>query len=108
MNPWFFLVSAIIFEVTGTICMKVSYGFTRIVPSILMFIFYFLCLVSLTFAIKKFDVSVAYAVWSGLGTALIAAIGIFYFKEPLTVAKAFYTLLIIIGVMGLNYSGSGH
>ena len=105
---WFFLVGAICCEVAGTICMKVSQGFTRITPSILMFFFYLWCLVFLTLAIKKFDVSVAYAVWSGLGTALIAVIGIFYFKEPLTGFKVFYTLLIIIGVMGLNFSGSGH
>lgn len=108
MNHWFFLISAIFFEVSGTVCMKISYGFTRLIPSILMFFFYILCLISLTFAIKKFDVSVAYAVWSGMGTALIAAIGILYFKEPVTAVKAFYTLLIIIGVMGLNYSGTGH
>lgn len=108
MSSWLFLVSAIVFEVCGTFCMKISYGFTRIMPSILMFFFYILCLISLTFALKKFDVSVAYAVWSGMGTALVAVIGILYFKEPLTTLKAFYTVLIIVGVVGLNYSGSGH
>lgn len=108
MSHWLFLVIAIFFEVSGTICMKISYGFTRMIPSILMLIFYLLCLVSLTFAIKKMDVSVAYAVWSGLGTALIAAIGIFYFKEPLTAFKMFSTILIIVGVIGLNCSGAGH
>ena len=64
--------------------------------------------VSLTFAIKKFDVSVAYAVWSGMGTALIATIGILYFKEPLSAMKLFCIAMIIVGVVGLNYSGTGH
>jgi len=108
MNHWLFLVCAILFEVSGTTSMKLSHGFSRIVPSILMFLFYGLSFVALTFAIKKFDVSVAYAVWSGLGTALIATIGIIYFKEPLTALKVVCTLLIIAGVVGLNYSGSVH
>lgn len=108
MNHWLFLICAILFEVSGTTCMKISYGFTRMIPSLLMFVFYGLSFVSLTFAIKKFDVSVAYAVWSGMGTALIAAIGILYFKEPLTAVKIVCTVLIIAGVAGLNYSGSGH
>ncbi|MDA8137042.1 MAG: multidrug efflux SMR transporter [Desulfobacteraceae bacterium] len=108
MNHWLFLICAILFEVSGTTCMKLSSGFTRMAPSILMFFFYGMSFVALTFAIKKFDVSMAYAVWSGLGTALIAAIGIFYFKEPLTALKVLCTLLIIAGVVGLNYGGSGH
>jgi small multidrug resistance pump len=108
MNAWLFLVCAVLFEVSGTTCMKLSSGFSRIIPSALMFFFYGISFVALTLAIKKFDVSVAYAVWSGLGTALIAVIGILYFKEPLTALKVVCTLLIIAGVVGLNYSGSGH
>jgi len=56
----------------------------------------------------KIDVSVAYAVWAGIGTALIAGIGIFYFKEPLSPVKAMSILLIIIGVVGLNLGGVEH
>lgn len=108
MSHWLFLVCAILFEVSGTTCMKISAGFTRLIPSILMFVLYGLSFISLTFAIKKFDVSVAYAVWSGMGTALIAAIGILYFKEPLSALKIICMALIIVGVVGLNYSGSGH
>ena len=108
MSHWLFLICAIFFEVSGTTCMKISSGFTRILPSILMFIFYGMSFVSLTFAIKKFDVSVAYAVWSGMGTALIATIGILYFKEPLSAMKLFCIAMIIVGVVGLNYSGTGH
>jgi len=49
-----------------------------------------------------------YAVWSGIGTTLIAIIGIFYFKEPSTVIKILSIGLIITGVIGLNLSGGGH
>ena len=95
-------------EVLGITSMKLSEGFTKIVPSVLLFIFYGLCFSCLTLAIKKIDVSVAYGVWSGLGTALIALIGIYWFKEPVTAIKLTSLALIIVGVIGLNASGSTH
>jgi small multidrug resistance pump len=104
----FYLIIAIIFEVAGTTCMKLSYGFTKAVPSILMIIFYLLSLGSLTFALKKIDVSVAYAIWAGIGTALIVAVGVLWFKEPVTALKIISLGLIIIGVIGLNLSGGAH
>jgi small multidrug resistance pump len=104
----FYLIMAIIFEVAGTTCMKLSYGFTKAVPSILMIILYLLSFVSLTFALKKIDVSIAYAIWAGLGTALIATVGILWFKEPITALKIISLGLIIIGVIGLNLSGGVH
>ena len=103
---WFYLILAIVFEVSGTASMKFSEGFTRTTPSILMFVFYLLSLISLNLTLKTIDVSIAYAVWSGLGTALIALIGIFYFKEPLTLFKVISIVFIIIGVMGLNLGQS--
>jgi small multidrug resistance pump len=105
---WFYLILAIAFEVSGTTCMKLSQGFTKPLPSVLLFIFYGLCFSLLTLALKKIDVSVAYAVWSGLGTALIAGIGIYWFKEPVTAIKLTSLALIIIGVIGLNASGGSH
>lgn len=105
---WIYLVVAVLLEVSGTTCMKLSEGFTRIVPSIAMFVFYGLSLGSLTMALRELRVSVAYAVWSGLGTAAIAAIGIFWFKEPVTATKVGSLVLIIVGVVGLNLAGSGH
>lgn len=105
---WLILCVAIVLEVCGTTCMKLSEGFTRLWPSILMGVFYVGSLGALTFALKKIDVSVAYAVWAGLGTALIAMLGIFYFHEPATTGKLVSLLLIIAGVVGLNLSGGGH
>jgi small multidrug resistance pump len=104
----YYLIIAIIFEVAGTTCMKLSYGFTKAVPSVLMIILYLLSLASLTFALKKIDVSVAYAIWAGIGTALIVTVGILWFKEPVTALKIISLGLIIIGVIGLNLSGGAH
>jgi small multidrug resistance pump len=99
---------AIVLEVCGTTSMKLSQGFTKLTPSVLIFVFYGLSFVALTLCLRYMDVSVAYAVWSGLGTLLIAAIGIAYFKEPLTLVKIGSLVLIIVGVIGVNLSGNSH
>ena len=108
MQYWLYLALAIVLEVTGTTSMKLSEGFTKIVPSILMFVFYLASIAALTLALKKIDVSVAYAVWAGLGTALIAVIGIVYFHESATLLKITSILLIVTGVVGLHLSGAKH
>jgi small multidrug resistance pump len=102
MHHWLYLAAAILFEVAGTTSMKLAQGFTRPLPSVLIFIFYALAFVALTLTLKKMDISVAYSVWSGVGTALIAAIGIFWFQEPLTPVRLACIALIVIGVVGLN------
>ena len=53
-------------------------------------------------ALKRLDLSVTYAIWSGVGTALAALIGIAYFREPLTLFKLGSLALVIIGVVGLS------
>ena len=105
---WLYLILAILLEVSGTTCMKLSEGFTRLVPSTLLFVFYSLSFVMMTLALKRIDVSVAYAIWSGMGTALIATIGVLWFKEPITALKLISLVLIIAGVVGLNLSGGTH
>ena len=99
---WFYLVLAIVTEVAGTIFLKLSDGMTKIVPIILTFALYGISFVFLGLCLKKIDVSVSYAVWSGLGTALITLVGIMYFKEPVSVLKVVSIALIIVGVVGLN------
>ncbi|RCJ17382.1 hypothetical protein A6770_34040 [Nostoc minutum NIES-26] len=102
LTSWIYLILAIIFEVSGTTCMKLSEGFTKIIPSILIFVFYGICFSFLTLSLKRLEISVAYSVWSGLGTTLIASIGIIWFRESMTVMKFISITLIIIGVIGLN------
>lgn len=104
---WLYLVIAICFEVMGITSMKLSDGLTKLLPTVGVFFFYGVALVAITFALKKIDLSVAYAIWSALGTALIAVIGVWYFREPITLIKTVSLILIIIGVVGLNLDG-GH
>lgn len=102
MTAVIYLVLAIFLEVAGTTSMKLSNGFTQLGPSILIFVFYFFSFGFLTLSLKRLEISTAYAVWSGLGTLLIALIGMFFFKESMTVIKALSLMLIIIGVVGLR------
>jgi len=106
MQSWVFLICAIFLEVAGTSCMKLSEGFSKLIPSLFIFIFYGLSFTALTFALKKIDISIAYAVWSGIGTAVVAIIGFTYFKESMTMLKVASLCLIIAGVVGLNLGGA--
>ncbi len=105
---WILLVVAILLEVVGTTNMKLSEGFSKLVPSVLVLFFYALSIVALTFAVNRLDVSVAYAVWSGMGTALVAMIGIWFFQESLTTTKLIALGLIIVGVAMLHLTNETH
>jgi len=99
---WLYLVIAICLEVSGTTSMKLSQGFTRTLFTVLTFIFYGLSFTFLSLTLRQLEIGVAYAIWSGLGTALIAVIGSLWFKESVTLVKVISMALIIIGVIGLN------
>jgi small multidrug resistance pump len=101
-TSWIYLIAAILFEVAGTTSMKLSEGFTRTIPSVLIFVCYGICFSFLTLSLKRIEVSVAYAVWSGLGTTLIASIGVIWFRESMSIAKFLSIVLIIMGVIGVN------
>ena len=104
---WVLLTLAIVLEVAGTTNMKLSEGFTRPLPSVLIFVFYGLSFTAFTFALKKLDLSLSYAIWAGAGTALIAAIGVIWFKEPVSALKVGSIVIIVIGIIGLNMSMKG-
>jgi small multidrug resistance pump len=102
MLHWFCLAGAIALEIAGTVSMKLSVGFTRTLPSVLLFVFYAASFALMTVAVKKIDVSVSYAIWSGVGTATIALIGVFWFREVLTTVQVASIVLIVVGVIGLR------
>jgi small multidrug resistance pump len=104
MNYYYLLLLAIVFEVCGTTCMKLSEGFSKLLPSVLIFVFYAISFFFFTFALKGIDVSIAYAIWAGLGTALITVVGIFWFREPAAAFKIISLIVVIAGVIGLHLS----
>jgi small multidrug resistance pump len=99
---WIFLTLAIVLEVVGTTSMKLSDGFKQWGWGASMIVCYTLCFWFLSLAIKYFEMSVVYAVWSGLGIVLLALIGIFFFEESIGFWKIVCMALILIGVVGLN------
>ena len=102
MHAWILLSIAILFEVAGTTAMKFSSGFLYFWPSVLLFTFYALAFIALTLALKKLDLSIAYAIWAGVGTLLITFIGFYFFSEDISLLKIIFLSLIIIGVVGLR------
>ncbi len=104
---WLLLAGAIASEVVATAALKLSDGFTRLAPSAVAGVGYVASLVLLSLALKlHMQVSVAYAIWAGVGTAAIALIGMAMLNEPLTVPKCAGILLIIAGTVVLNFSGA--
>ena len=103
---WLILFFAIVFEVAGTLTLKFTEGMTRLWPTVLMFVFYLISLFGLSTAVSKIPVGTAYAVWSGLGTLMVAVLGVLWLKEQVTLLRSASMLLIVIGVAGLYLTGS--
>ena len=91
---WLFLFLAIIFETAGTACLKMTDGFTVLLPSIGTVIGYILCFYFLSLAFKTIDISIAYAVWGALGIVLVSLIGFFFFHETFSFWKILFMAVI--------------
>lgn len=108
MLAWFYLAGAIFFEVMGTMALKYASINQTPIYSVITAIGYIISFTFLYFAIKKIDMGTAYAIWAGLGTAIIAVGGVFLFGENMTFLKGIFLVFIIIGAVGLKYlSGEG-
>lgn len=99
---WLFLLLAIIFETCGTIALKLSAGFSVLLPSIAVVVSYVLCFLFLSFALRTIDVSLAYAIWAAVGVLFVCIIGVAFFHESVSLLKIVSILLIIAGVTGLK------
>jgi small multidrug resistance pump len=102
---WVLLAFAVAAEVAGTVAMKLSLGFTRFWPSVAVFALFGVSLALATLAQRALPITLTYAIWSALGTAAIAVIGILWFREPVSALKLIALVLIVAGVVGLNLSG---
>jgi len=102
MQHWIFLSIAIVSEVIATSALKESAGFTRLWPSVVVMAGYIIAFYFLSLVLETIPVSVAYAIWSGAGIALIALIAWVFFGQSLDVPAIIGLLLIIAGVVVLN------
>lgn len=102
MNTWWILAIAIIAEVIATSALKVSEGFTRLIPSLVVVVGYSIAFYGLALTLKTIPVGVAYAIWSGMGIVLVTLIGWFLFDQKLDPAAIIGMVLIITGVVVMN------
>ncbi len=107
MNGWLFLAVAIGAEVAATTALRASNGFSVLVPSAITVLGYITAFGMLSLALKTLDLGIAYAIWAGIGTAVVAVIGILAFGEPGSVTKSTGIAMIVAGVVLLNLQG-GH
>ncbi|MEU7957020.1 DMT family transporter [Micromonospora humida] len=103
---YLFLLIAIGAEVGGTSLLKATQGFTRLWPTVGLAVAYLLAFGMLALAVRDIPVGVAYAMWSGLGTAAIVGVGAVFLGEPLSLTKVVGVGLIIGGVVVLNLGGT--
>ena len=97
-----YLIAAIVLEVCGTFCLKLSDGFARPVPSMLAFVFYGTMNVPLILALKHLDLGVVYATWAGIGVVAAVTLGAVYFGEQLTWQLVLFSTITLVGIVGLN------
>jgi len=93
---------AIVAEVIATSALKASNGFSQLMPSIVVIAGYGTAFYCLSLALRSVPLGVAYAIWSGAGTALIALIGVVLYKQKLDLAGIAGIGLIVAGVLVLN------
>ena len=93
------LAMAIIGEFLGTTFLKMSDGFTKLLFSTLAVVAYGLCFFFLAKSLEGLDISLAYAVWAGVGIILATAVSVVYFKESINLLTLLGITLIIVGVI---------
>jgi small multidrug resistance pump len=108
MPAFLLLTLAILSEVGATLALRVSDGFSRPIPSAVVVVGYGISFWLLALALKVIPVSLTYAIWSGVGTALIAIAGVVAFGESMNVMKLASLGVIILGVAGLSAAGGAH
>lgn len=96
---WFLLVLAGLFEVVWAYFMKVSQGFTQLVPSVLTLVFMFASFGLLAYAMKSLPLGTAYMVWTGIGAVGAFLVGIFVLGEPVSALRMIAAVLIVSGLV---------
>jgi small multidrug resistance pump len=109
MNAMLILFFAILSEIVGTTSLKYSEGFTRPGPSALVVVGYAAAFYLMSLSLKQIPLGTAYAIWSGVGTAGTALIGLWLWNETFDLPRLAGIALIIGGVVVLNmFGGSAH
>ncbi|CAA9544261.1 MAG: small multidrug resistance family (SMR) protein [uncultured Thermoleophilia bacterium] len=105
---WVLVVLAGLFEVGFALALKASDGFSRPLPTILFGVFAAASFMLLNLALRELPIGTAYAVWTGIGAAGTAVVGVMFLGDPATVVRLGSIALIVIAVIGLQLAGGGH
>jgi len=105
---WLLLAIAIAAEVFGTLCLKASNGLSRLLPSLGVLFGYAIAFTLMSVTLKKIDVGITYAIWSGVGIIGAAVGGVIFFDQQLSRMTMIGMAIIIIGVTVMNLSEVGH
>jgi len=102
MTTYIYLATAIVAEVVATSALKSSAGFSKLLPSIVVVAGYGTAFYFLSLTLRTMPIGIVYAVWSGVGVALISVIGWLVFKQSMDLAAIIGITLIVLGVVILN------
>ena len=102
LKTYLFLIGAIFCEVVGTMLLPITQNFTKLLPTVILTIFYITAFYLLTFVVNKLPIAIVYATWSGLGIFTIAILGYVFFKQSLSWQAILGLFLIVIGVILVN------
>lgn len=105
---WVYLLIAGIFEIVWAIALKYSNGFTRLYPSLVTIVGMIISFYLLAVATKTLPIGTAYAVWTGIGAVGAVIIGILFLGEPRTLSRFLFLGLILVGIIGLKFTSTGH
>jgi small multidrug resistance pump len=105
---WLFLSIAIAAEIAGTLFLKASDGLSKLWPSLGVLVGYATAFTLMAMSLKKLDVGITYAIWSGVGIIGAAVGGMVFFNQSLTKMSVAGMAIIIIGVVVMNLSGTSH
>ncbi len=105
---WIAVTAAGLIEVGFATMLKLSSGFTKLWPSIGFLVFAAGSFSLLSWSLKVLPVGTAYAVWTGIGAAGTAIVGMIFFKDAVSIARITAIAFIIAGVILLNFSSSSH
>lgn len=99
---YLYLTLAIIFEVIATSALKASEEFTRLWPSLVVLLGYGAAFYFLALALRSIPISIAYAIWAGMGIALITLVGAVIFRQIPDIPAIIGIILIVAGVAVIN------
>ena len=102
MSAWMYLILAGVLEIGFASMMKLTEGFTKVIPTAIFLLFAIASFYSLTKAIETIPIGTAYAIWTGIGAVGTILIGIFFYHEPAGMLRLFFLFTLVASIIGLK------